>query len=88
MFRDRSCNDCHSADVTSREDAGSPGPDHSGTNATASASSMVAAMWNHAPQMHEVMAEQGVSWPKFEEGDLEDIVAFLRRLRSTPASAR
>jgi hypothetical protein len=38
--------------------------------------------------MHEVMAEQGVSWPKFEEGDLEDIVAFLRRLRSTPASAR
>ncbi len=37
-----------------------------------------AAMWNHAPEMHELMAEHGVPWPKFEEGEMEDLVAFLK----------
>jgi len=34
------------------------------------------------------MAEQGVFWPKFEESDLEDIVAFLQRRRSSPGRTR
>ena len=38
-----------------------------------------AAMWTHAPEMHELMAEQAVVWPKFEAGDMEDLAAYLRR---------
>jgi cytochrome c2 len=81
LFRRNGCGACH-------EDQRIDSPDLAQSDAIGDAIALSAAMWNHAPQMHEVMAEQGVSWPKFEEGDLEDIVAFLRRLRSTPASAR
>ena len=77
VFRDRSCNDCHSADVTSREDAGSPGPDLSGTNATASASSMVAAMWNHAPIMKKAILRAGRPWPELTGQNLRDLRAYL-----------
>ncbi len=39
-----------------------------------------AAMWNHAPEMHELMAEESVAWPSFEAGDMEHLASYLRRL--------
>jgi len=40
-----------------------------------------ASMWNHAPQMHELMAKRSAPWPKFEPGDMEDLAAFLQTLK-------
>jgi hypothetical protein len=30
--------------------------------------------------MYRVMAERDVAWPQFEAGDVENLVAYLRRL--------
>jgi cytochrome c2 len=74
LFSAKGCASCHSD-----EGAGPdiPEADVSGTIALSSA------MWNHAPGMHELMAEQGTPWPKFEAGEMEDIVAFLRNRKET-----
>ena len=34
-------------------------------------------MWNHAPGMLERMSAQGTAWPRFEEGELADLLSFL-----------
>lgn len=71
VFREKGCAACH-------EDQRIQAPDlakeHSGDDVIA----LSAAMWNHAPEMHEAMAKNGVPWPQFEEGDVEDLVAYLR----------
>jgi cytochrome c2 len=69
-FVSKGCVNCHSG-----EDG--MGPDLSRMNVPDSIA-LSSAMWNHAPEMHELMAEQGVPWPKFEPGEMEDIVAYLR----------
>ena len=71
MFRDKGCAVCHQSD---RGQA----PDLAELHAGDDSIGLSAAMWNHAPEMHEVMAEYGVPWPKFEEGEMEDVVAFLQ----------
>ena len=71
MFRENGCSVCHEAGTGQAPDLGEL---HAGYDSIG----MSAAMWNHAPEMHEAMAEFGVSWPKFEEGEMEDMVAFLQ----------
>jgi hypothetical protein len=44
-------------------------------------------MWNHAPQMHRLMAEKAPFWPKFEPGEMRDLVAYLRRLAAPSEKA-
>jgi cytochrome c551/c552 len=39
---------------------------------------LASAIWNHAPQMHRSMAERGAFWPKFEPGEMRNLVAYLR----------
>lgn len=73
VFKDKGCVACH-------EDRLMEAPELSGSRAGEDAIALSAAMWNHAPQMHEVMAEHDVAWPQFNEGDVEDLVAYLRRL--------
>ena len=73
VFRAKGCAACHDEQRLEAPDlAGS----HSGDDAIA----LSAAMWNHAPEMHRAMAEIGVAWPSFGEGDMEDLVAYLRNL--------
>jgi len=71
LFSEKGCSSCHE------------GPEARTIGATNSqvASDPIAlsaAMWNHAPEMHQTMAEQSVAWPKFERGDMEDLAAYLR----------
>jgi cytochrome c2 len=78
VFREKGCSVCHEAQS-------GQAPDLTELHAGDDSIGLSAAMWNHAPEMHEVMAEYGVAWPKFEEGEMEDMVAFLQALarRST-----
>lgn len=78
VFRDKGCATCH-------EDQLVQTPDLSGSHVGDDAIGLSAAMWNHAPAMHQAMAEHGIPWPQFEEGDVEDVVAYLRRLSAKHA---
>ena len=82
VFRKNGCSVCHEAGT-------GQAPDLTKLHAGDDSIGLSAAMWNHAPQMHEVMAEFGMPWPKFEEGEMEDMVAFLQAsARRSPAERR
>jgi hypothetical protein len=72
VFDEKGCTQCH-AGVNARA------IDLSQSEVMDDSIALSAAMWNHAPEMHELMAEQAVAWPKFEAGDMEDLAAHLRR---------
>jgi cytochrome c2 len=71
VFRGKGCAVCHEYQQIQA-------PDLVDLHSEDDAIGLSAAMWNHAPEMHDQMAEHGVPWPKFEEGEMEDLVAFLR----------
>ena len=72
VFEEKGCMRCHAGDNARAIDL-------SESEVVAESMALAAAMWNHAPAMHELMAEQAVAWPKFEPGDMEDLAAYLRR---------
>jgi len=78
VFRDRGCARCHAGPTARAIDLGS-------SKATADSISLATAMWNHAPEMHELMAELAVAWPKFGPGEMEDLSAYLRSLSRSGA---
>jgi cytochrome c2 len=75
VFTEKGCAACHGAGI-----AGAP--DLRVVLRRTDRSGLASAMWNHAPQMHQLMAEKAPFWPKFEPGEMRDLVAYLRRLAS------
>ena len=75
MFRERGCARCH-------EGSKAPVSNLAESDAVKDPIAMSSAMWNHAPEMHKLMAAEGVAWPQFDPGDMEDLVAHLRRAAS------
>ncbi|MFN7935334.1 MAG: cytochrome c [Bryobacteraceae bacterium] len=45
-----------------------------------SAVAMLAAAWKHAPAAVEQARGKGISWPKFESGEMGDLIAYLSSL--------
>ncbi len=78
VFLEKGCASCHRAEESGAPDLGE-------SNVAMDPIVLSAAMWNHAPDMHRLMAEQSVAWPKFEPGDMADLVGYLR---SVTASGR
>jgi len=76
VFVDRGCATCHG-------EKESVGPDLAGSRVAVDPVALSAAMWNHAPEMHQLMAEQEVAWPKFDLGDVQHLVAYLQSLPSS-----
>jgi cytochrome c2 len=76
IFVERGCAACHAGSEARAVDLS--------TSAVVSDPiAVAAAMWNHAPEMHELMAEQEVAWPTFDPGDMEHLAAYLRTLAPT-----
>jgi len=75
VFRERGCVRCH-------EGVGAEAVDLAGSKVVADPIALSASMWNHAPEMHKLMAERAVAWPQFDPGDMKDLVAYLRRVAS------
>jgi len=73
VFQQRGCAQCHGSD-----EGGAP--DLAESDVSTDSISLSAAMWNHAPDMHELMAERAVPWPQFGPGEMEDLSAYLRAL--------
>ena len=81
-FFDKGCARCHSA----LGEGGHSAPDLARAPAGHLGSAeLLAAMWNHAPQMHSTMAERSTFWPKFEPGEMRHLAAYLRTLPGTAA---
>lgn len=77
VFREKGCADCHQAGVGGA-------PDLAGVLEQTDRAALASAMWNHAPQMHRLMAEKAPFWPKFEPGEMRNLVAYLRSLTRSP----
>jgi cytochrome c len=72
VFRNRGCARCH-------EERAGKAADLSRSKAATDPIALSAAMWNHSPEMHQLMAERAVAWPKFDAGDMGHLAAYLRR---------
>ena len=41
---------------------------------------MATALWNHGPVMLKTMEEQQVSWPRFQPGEIVDLMEYLNSM--------
>jgi mono/diheme cytochrome c family protein len=76
LFDDKGCAACHRA--------GGVGPELS--HASFSPSHMAAALWNHGPAMFQTMQQQQIAWPRFQPGEVVDLIEFLSS-RAAPTRA-
>lgn len=81
VFTAKGCGTCHGTGV-----AGAP--DLAAVLTRTDRAGLASAMWNHAPQMHRLMAEKAPFWPKFEQGEMRDLTAYLRNLASASAGTK
>jgi mono/diheme cytochrome c family protein len=79
LVRERGCTACHAV----RGQGGKSAADFATSTVTGSASSLVAAMWNHAPRMEATAESKAVAWPVLTGPELGDITAYLMSLRTT-----
>ena len=75
MFKKRGCASCH------RRGGGST--PLTGIKKGHSAPGMVAALWQHGPEMLENLEATGGEWPELSERDMADLIAFLTYLNSS-----
>lgn len=71
VFTSKGCGECHLGNVEGV-------PDLTTEMERTDNVALAAAMWNHAPEMHRLMASAFPFWPKFEPGEMRDLVAYLR----------
>lgn len=76
LFAAKGCSGCHRA--------GGVGPDLSRT--AYSPIRLAGALWNHGPLMYQSMRQKQVAWPRFQPGEIVDLMEFLNS--RTPARAQ
>ena len=78
-FLEKGCSRCHSV----LGEGGRTAPDLArAPSGHLSAAEVVAAMWNHAPAMWQKMRAEHLALPKFNEGEMTNVFAFLYSVRS------
>ena len=83
LFTEKRCIVCHQVGGT----GGVIGPNLDALKPSASPISLAAAMWNHGPQMAEVMRARKIARPSFQGRDLADLLAYATRGAPAAASA-
>jgi mono/diheme cytochrome c family protein len=86
VFADKRCIVCHQAGGT----GGVVGPSLDADRQYDSPIALAAAMWNHGPQMGEMMRARGIARPAFTGRELRDLIAFVSATtaaRQTPVVA-
>ncbi|HYK87537.1 MAG TPA: c-type cytochrome [Acidobacteriota bacterium] len=74
LHRSKQCASCHSPAVNKAALA----PVLEKSDATASAYSLLAAIWNHGPRMESLLRERKISWPALSGEEMRDLVAYFR----------
>jgi mono/diheme cytochrome c family protein len=74
MFQEKGCSKCHGPDgkgeamqidLSKYEKASNP-------------MEVVAGIWNHGEEIEKAMGEKGIAWPRFETGELSDLLKFIQ----------
>jgi len=68
IFGKRGCTDCHQPLATG------------GKPLKANTADVVARMWRKAPRMRSLAPARGIDWPKISDGEMRDVVAYVRGL--------
>ena len=72
VFRKHACVECHG-----ENGSGGEAPSLEGSGPVSTPSSLVAAMWNHAPTMKTAILGEGRRWPQLTGQDLRDLLALF-----------
>ena len=75
LFVERGCATCHSV----RGKGGTIGPSLERWKRYGSPVLWAELMWSHALGIEEKVREFGLSWPKFEDNDMVDLIAYIQR---------
>jgi cytochrome c2 len=85
LFTRKACIQCHAVTTGGQ----SVGPSLSASAVVGSPIETITAMWNHARAMEPVMRAKGIPWPKFEPGEMADLMEFMYLQRQQqPAAAK
>jgi mono/diheme cytochrome c family protein len=76
LLSERHCLECHGVAGQGR----GAGPDLKNWTSYRNPVSWIQAMWNHGVPMQKMMAQRGLSWPRFQGSEMVDIIAYLRTL--------
>jgi cytochrome c len=76
LFQTKGCVRCHAL----RGKGAEIGPDLSGVGGIDTPIVWAQAMWNHAPAMEAGMQQLGLSWPKFQGAEMNDLLAYIREV--------
>lgn len=80
VFSEKGCTRCHSVDGQ----GGKLGPELTQIGPVDTPLFWSQAMWNHAPTMEAHMRQLRMDWPRFENGEMSDLLAFVREKRAGP----
>ena len=69
----KGCLNCHSV----RGEGKGLASDFAETSIDYSVTQIAGEMWNHAPEMWKLMKSENISIPKFEKGEMADVISFL-----------
>lgn len=73
LFKEKNCISCHSFD----SGANTTGPSLSRFRGSGSPQSVLRAMWLHSYYMRKVGVQRGIDWPKFKNGEIKDLLAYI-----------
>lgn len=73
VFAEKHCAECHN-------NPSSGAPDLAKLNHTYTDITMVSVLWDHGPHMLDSMRQKGIAWPRFEAGQMGDLIAYLNSL--------
>lgn len=80
VFRDKGCIRCHAV----RGQGGTDGPDIAQVENADAPIVWAQMMWNHALSMQERMQRQMLPWPRFQNAEMGDLLAYLRSVNTSP----
>jgi mono/diheme cytochrome c family protein len=73
VFGAKQCATCHN-------DASSGAPKLGKGKDAYSDITMMATLWGHGPQMHDLMTQKKIPWPRFTATQMSDLIAYLNSL--------
>lgn len=76
IFIEKGCISCHSQEAVEKE-KGIDLAEVSQFNVF----ELISAMWNHVPQMEKMVTELNLVWPRFDKGEMKDMIQYIQSLK-------
>jgi cytochrome c2 len=74
LYEGRGCSRCHGE----KAEGSALGPRLRGGGRSYTSISFATALWRHGPRMYERASRLGLKWPTLSEGDVGDLITFLK----------